>query len=86
MACGRGGQGGPARLGTWAPEMIRRPGAQMADELRWSMNVGTGPPVRGLCDQLAMIGVINELVPWDPQRCKLSPGGLIVADAAARSC
>ena len=43
------------------------------------MTVDAGPLVRSLCDQLDMIGLINEMVTWDPQRCKLSPGELIVA-------
>jgi hypothetical protein len=41
------------------------------------MRADAGPLVRGLCDQLAIASVINQMVPWDAQRCKLSPGELI---------
>lgn len=43
------------------------------------MEVNAGPLVRRICDQLGVISVINDMVPWDPLRCKLSPGDLIVA-------
>lgn len=43
------------------------------------MRADAGPLVRGICDQLDIIPLINGMVPWDPLRCKLSPGELFVA-------
>ena len=41
--------------------------------------VDAGPLIRGICDQLGIASVINEMVAWDPVRSKLSPGNLICA-------
>ena len=43
------------------------------------MRVDAGPLTRSICDQLDVISIINEAVPWDRQRCKLSPGERICA-------
>ena len=43
------------------------------------MRVDAGPLVRAICEQLDVICIVNEAVPWDRQRCKLSPGELICA-------
>ncbi len=41
--------------------------------------VGAGPLLRALCEDLGIRNTIDQVVPWDPQRCKLSPGERIQA-------
>lgn len=43
------------------------------------MRADAAPLVRGICDQLDIVRLINGMVDWDPVRSKLSPGELIVA-------
>lgn len=41
--------------------------------------VGAGPLLRALCEELGLRDPIDQVVSWDPQRCKLSPGERIQA-------
>jgi hypothetical protein len=41
--------------------------------------VAAGPLLRALCEELGLRDTIDQVVPWDPQRCKLSPGERIQA-------
>ena len=41
--------------------------------------VDAGPLIRGLCDQLELVHIIDDAVAWDPARSKLSPGERILA-------
>ncbi len=41
--------------------------------------VGAGPLLRALCEHLGIRNTMDQVVPWDRQRCKLSPGERIQA-------
>jgi hypothetical protein len=41
--------------------------------------VDAAPLIRGLCVQLELVRIIDEMAPWDPSRAKLSPGERILA-------
>jgi len=41
--------------------------------------VDAGPLIRGLCDQLELVRIIDDAVAWDPHRSALSPGERIQA-------
>jgi hypothetical protein len=41
--------------------------------------VDAGPLVRGMCDQLELVRIMDDLTTWDPSRSKLSPGERIQA-------
>jgi hypothetical protein len=54
---------------------VRRRSRDAMEPLR----VDAGPLVRAICDQLDVVSVLNEALPWDRRRCKLSPGERIQA-------
>jgi hypothetical protein len=41
--------------------------------------VGAGPSMRALCEEIGQRHAINQVVPWDGQRRKLSPSERIQA-------
>jgi transposase len=41
--------------------------------------VDAAPLIRGLCDQLELVRIVDEMVAWDPSRARLSPGERILA-------
>jgi transposase len=45
-----------------------------AIERMWSINAGSTSLISAMCDQIGLVETINELLEWDPLRCKLSPG------------
>jgi transposase len=50
-----------------------------AIECMWSVNSGSTALIGAMCDQIGLVETINELLQWDPLRCKLSPGEHIKA-------
>ena len=41
--------------------------------------VGAAPVLRALADRIGLVAVIDQVVAWDPERCRLSPGERILA-------
>ncbi len=41
--------------------------------------VGAAPILRALADRIGLVPVIDQMVAWDPERCRLSPGERVLA-------
>jgi transposase len=50
-------------------ELLPRPGVV----------VGAAPILRALADRIGLVAVVDQMVAWDPERCRLSPGERILA-------
>ena len=47
--------------------------------LRPGVVVGAAPILRALADRIGLVAVVDQLVAWDAERCRLSPGERILA-------
>jgi hypothetical protein len=45
--------------------------------------VGAAPILRALADRIGLVPVMDQIVAWDPERCRLSPGERVLSGAVS---